>query len=101
MANVNCYGSTISTAGGVVPLHNSATTEATQDEIRTDGDEVILTIDPITPILSKKVLELLDETLSVISEYRLSIRKTQKGWKNNLNVVRYYLDRLLKTCDEF
>ena len=40
MANVNCYGSTISTAGGVVPLHNSATTEATQDEIRTDGDFV-------------------------------------------------------------
>ena len=40
MANVNVYGSTISTRGGVVPLHNSATTEATQDEIRTDGDFV-------------------------------------------------------------
>ena len=40
MANVNCYGSTISSNGGVVPLHNSATTEATQDEIRTDGDFV-------------------------------------------------------------
>ena len=40
MANVNCYGSTISSRGGVVPLHNSATTEATQDEIRTDGDFV-------------------------------------------------------------
>lgn len=40
MANVNCYGSTISTNGGVVPLHNSATTEATQDEIRTDADFV-------------------------------------------------------------
>ncbi len=40
MANVNCYGSTISTRGGVVPLHNSATTEATQDEIRTDADFV-------------------------------------------------------------
>ncbi len=40
MANVNCYGSTISSRGGVVPLHNSATTEAAQDEIRTDGDFV-------------------------------------------------------------
>jgi len=40
MANVNCYGSTISSRGGVVPLHNSATTEATQDEVRTDGDFV-------------------------------------------------------------
>ena len=40
MANVNCYGSTISSRGGVVPLHNSATTEATQDEIRTDADFV-------------------------------------------------------------
>ena len=40
MANVNCYGSTVSTTGGVVPLHNSATTEATQDEIRTDADFV-------------------------------------------------------------
>lgn len=40
MANVNCYGSTISSRGGIVPLHNSATTEATQDEIRTDADFV-------------------------------------------------------------
>ena len=40
MANVNCYGSVISNRGGVVPLHNSATTEATLDEIRTDADFV-------------------------------------------------------------
>jgi len=40
MANVNCYGTVISTRGGVVPLHNSATTEATQDEIQTDPDFV-------------------------------------------------------------
>jgi len=40
MANVNSYGSTISTRGGVVPLHNSATTEGTQDEVRTDADFV-------------------------------------------------------------
>lgn len=40
MANVNCYGTVISRRGGVVPLHNSATTEATQDEIRTDADFV-------------------------------------------------------------
>lgn len=40
MANVNCYGSVISRRGGVVPLHNSATTEATLDEIRTDADFV-------------------------------------------------------------
>jgi len=40
MANVNCYGTTISTQGNVVPLHNSATTEGTQDEVRTDADFV-------------------------------------------------------------
>jgi hypothetical protein len=40
MANVNCYGAVISSRGNVVPLHNSATTEATQDEIRTDADFV-------------------------------------------------------------
>ena len=40
MANVNCYGSTVSTRGGVVPLTNAATTEATQDEIRTDSNFV-------------------------------------------------------------
>jgi len=40
MANVNCYGTVISSRFGVVPLHNSATTEATQDEIFTDPDFV-------------------------------------------------------------
>ena len=40
MANVNCYGATVSSQGSIVPLHNSATTEATQDEIRTDADYV-------------------------------------------------------------
>lgn len=40
MANVNCYGSTVSSRGGVVPLTNAATTEATQDEIRTDANFV-------------------------------------------------------------
>ena len=37
MANVNCYGSVVSSRGSVVPLTNAATTEATQDEIRTDS----------------------------------------------------------------
>jgi len=37
MANVNCYGSTVSSRGNIVPLTNAATTEATQDEIRTDS----------------------------------------------------------------
>ena len=40
MANVNCYGTVISSRFGVVPLHNSATTEATQDEIFPDPDFV-------------------------------------------------------------
>ena len=40
MANVNCYGSTVSNRGGVVPLLNTDTTDATQDEIRTDSNFV-------------------------------------------------------------
>ena len=40
MANVNCYGQVVSNRGSIVPLHNSATTEAAQDEIRTDADFV-------------------------------------------------------------
>ena len=40
MANVNCYGSIISTAQSVVPLLNTATTEATLDEIQTDSNFV-------------------------------------------------------------
>jgi len=40
MANVNCYGSTVSSRGAIVPLLNTATTEATQDEIRTDSSFV-------------------------------------------------------------
>jgi hypothetical protein len=40
MANVNCYGSVVSSRQSIVPLHNSATTEAALDEIRTDADFV-------------------------------------------------------------
>ena len=40
MANVNCYGSGVSSRQSIVPLHNSATTEGTLDEIRTDADFV-------------------------------------------------------------
>ena len=40
MANVNCYGTVISSVGGVVPLLNTATTEATEDEITTDSNFV-------------------------------------------------------------
>jgi len=38
MANVNCYGSVVSSRQSIVPLHNAATTEASQDQIDTDGD---------------------------------------------------------------
>jgi len=40
MANVNCYGMTVSSRGAIVPLANAATTEATQDEVRTSADYV-------------------------------------------------------------
>jgi len=37
MANVNSFGSLISTDGRVIPVLNTATTEATQDSVDTDG----------------------------------------------------------------
>jgi len=40
MANVNYYGMTVSSRGAIVPLANAATTEATQDEVRTSADYV-------------------------------------------------------------
>jgi len=40
MANVNCYGSIISTRGQTVPLYNAATTEGTLDAIPTDANWV-------------------------------------------------------------
>jgi len=40
MANVNAYGSLISSRATTVPLLNTATTEATEDEIKTDSNFV-------------------------------------------------------------
>jgi len=40
MADVNCYGSVISTRGHVVPLHNVAQTEGYQEQVQTDADFV-------------------------------------------------------------
>ena len=40
MADVNCYGSVVSTRGGIVPLLNTAQTEASQEETKTDSNFV-------------------------------------------------------------
>jgi len=40
MANVNAYGTVISTVGGIVPLLNTAQTEASEEEILTDSNFV-------------------------------------------------------------
>jgi len=40
MADVNCYGSLISTRGTTVPLLNTAQTEASQEETKTDSNFV-------------------------------------------------------------
>lgn len=40
MANVNCYGSVVSSRGGIVPLLNTAQTEGTEEETQTDSNFV-------------------------------------------------------------
>ena len=40
MANVNCYGSLISSRYTTIPVLNTATTEATEDEVQTDSNYV-------------------------------------------------------------
>ena len=62
---------------------------------------ILLTIDPATPISSNKTLKLLDQTLTVISEYQLSLCRTQKGWRDDLRLLRYYLGLLWESCDVF
>ena len=40
MANVNTYGSVVSNRGGIVPLLNTADTEGTKEELKTDSNFV-------------------------------------------------------------
>ena len=40
MANVNVFGGIKSSRGAIIPVHNSATTEATLDEVKTDSSLV-------------------------------------------------------------
>lgn len=66
-------------------------------DLRRDG--VYLTIETTTPISSRKLTGLLDDQLRLVSENQIALTTKRQNWRNDTEVVKYYLQQLLSACD--
>jgi len=54
-----------------------------------------LTVEPDTPMSPATIASLTDKRMKFISEYKISIKIDRKGWKDDFEQVKYYLQALL------
>jgi len=54
---------------------------------------------PSTPIKPEGLVEILDERLQIFSEFQLRILLDRKGWREDLNIIVGYLQKILKSLD--
>ena len=62
---------------------------------RLKGSEAYLTVEPTTPMRPETIASLSDDRLKFLSEYQISIRIDRKGWKADIEKVKFYLQALL------
>ncbi|MBI5428609.1 MAG: transcription-repair coupling factor [Nitrospinae bacterium] len=63
-------------------------------------DTVYLNIEPTTPMSSGKAAGCLDKRLRFASEYRMTLVLDRKGWKQDVEMLTSYLEKLAEACDE-
>ncbi|GJL78125.1 MAG: transcription-repair-coupling factor [Nitrospinaceae bacterium] len=59
------------------------------------GNLAYLTVEPGTPMSPASMASLTDDRLKFISEYQISIKIDRKGWKQDMEKVKHYLNALL------
>lgn len=60
------------------------------------GDSALLTFEPSTPIPPEGIAPLLDGQMSFLSEFEVKIKIERKGWREDLEIVGHYLQKLLE-----
>jgi transcription-repair coupling factor (superfamily II helicase) len=69
-------------------------------KIQLRQNEVALTLDSSTRLLTHKLMEILDSKMRLISEYQIVLKLKNKGWKEDSGLIRVYLKKLTDCLDE-
>ena len=69
------------------------------NQVHVKNGIVFLVLLPSTPIKPKSLVEILDDRLKIFSEFELRILLDRKGWREDLNIIVGYLQKILKSLD--
>ena len=69
-------------------------------KIQLRQNEVTLTLDSSTRLLTHKLMEILDSKMRLISEYQIILKLKNKGWKEDSGLIRIYFEKLTNCLDE-
>lgn len=64
-------------------------------KVKLKADHVYLSVEPTTPMSSESIASLADDRLKFLSEYQISVKIDRKGWKADIEMVKYYLQAFL------
>jgi len=69
-------------------------------KVQLKQNEVKLTIDSNTRLLTHKLMEILDSRMQLVSEYHIVLKNKNKGWKEDSGLICSYLKKLMNCMDE-
>ncbi|MEE8269389.1 MAG: TRCF domain-containing protein, partial [Nitrospinaceae bacterium] len=69
-------------------------------KIQLRQNEITLTIDSSTRIKTRKLMEILDSRMRLVSEYQLVLKMKNKGWKEDSSLICSYLKKLMNCWGE-
>jgi len=69
-------------------------------KIQLKQNEITLTIDSSTRLVTHKLMEILDSRMRLISEYHLVLKLKNKDWKEDSGLICSYLKKLVNCLDE-
>lgn len=69
-------------------------------QVQKRDKEVVLTLDESTRINGQKLLEILDTRVQMLGEFRILLRLTHKGWREDTALVCVTLNKLMGCVDE-
>jgi len=69
-------------------------------KIQLRQNEVTLTLDSSTRLITHKLMEIFDSRMRLISEYQITLKLKNNGWKEDSGLIRAYLNKLMDCLDE-
>jgi len=64
---------------------------------RLQGGEAFLNVAPSTPLSPGAITSLVDKRIKFLSEYQISVQIDRKGWREDIETIKSYLQSLLES----